>query len=108
MKYIIPENKVDKIVFRYLDMNLKGLEKRKPKYYDGFVFGLPDENHGLLGYENNGTLYIYHDMVEIVSTTFGLLLTDTESIIGRWVSDRFQLKVKNTYETLGDTLRCKS
>ena len=108
MKYIIPQDKVDKVVFKYLDLNLKGLEKREPKYYEGTIFTHNDETHGILGYKNNGTLYIYHDMVEIVSTTFGLLLTDTESIIGRWVSDRFQLKVKNTSETFGDTLRCKS
>jgi len=32
MKYEIPQDRLDKIIFKFLDNNLKGLEKRKPKY----------------------------------------------------------------------------
>jgi len=42
MKYIIPQDKIDNIIFKYLDMNLKGLEKRKAKYYEGIIFAHPD------------------------------------------------------------------
>jgi hypothetical protein len=96
MKYIISENKIDKVVFKYLDMNLKGLEKRKSKYYEGIVFAYPDEKYGVLGYENNGTLYIYYGLINEISEIFGLDESDSESIIGRWVSDRLQLEVTNT------------
>ena len=96
MKYIIPENKLDKIIFRYLDLNLKNLEKREPKYYEGIVYGLLDEEYGVLGYRNDGTLYVYYDLIEEISEVFGLKDADSKSIISRWVSDRLQLEVKNT------------
>ena len=96
MKYIIPENKLDKIVFKYLDLNLKGLEKRKFNYYKGIIFAYPNQNYGILGWENDGTLYIYHEIIDEISSGFGLNGSDSESIIGRWVSDRYQLEVINT------------
>ena len=83
MKYIIPENKLDKIVFKYLDLNLKGLEKRKPKSYKGIVFAYPDEKYGILGYENNGTLRIYYKLINEISSVFGLDESDSELIISR-------------------------
>ena len=96
MKYIIPENKLDKIIFKYLDLNLKNLEKRNAKYYEGIVYGFPDKEYGVLGYENTGTLYIYHELIEEISNGFGLKKSDSKSIIGRWASDRLQLEVINT------------
>jgi hypothetical protein len=96
MKYIISENKIDKIIFKYLDNNLKGLERKNAKYYDGFVFTFPDKEYGILGYENNGTLYVYYELIGEISNGFGLEDFDSESIIGRWVGDRLQLEVINT------------
>jgi hypothetical protein len=96
MKYIIPENKLDKIVFKYLDLNLRNLEKRTPKFYNGFVFAYPDERYGILAYKNDGTLYIDLGLIEEISNVLGLKESDSNSIITRWVSDRFQLKVRNT------------
>ena len=103
MKYIIPQDKLDKVVFKYLDLNLKGLEKRKPKYYKGIVFAYPDEKYGILGCQNDGTLvvlFIYYELINEISETFGLDRSDSKSIIGRWVSDRYQLKVRNTNRLL--------
>jgi len=97
MKYIIPENKLDKIIFKYLDLNLKHLEKRKPKYYEGIVYGFPDEEYGVLGYRTDGTLYVYYDLIEEISNGFGLKDSDSKSLIGRWASDRLQLEVRNTF-----------
>ena len=99
MKYVIPQDKVDKIVFKYLDMNLRNLEKRKAKHYDGFVFAYPDEKFGILGYENNGTLYVYYGLINEISNVFGLEESDSKSVIIRWVSNRSQLEVINTFYT---------
>jgi hypothetical protein len=96
MKYIIPENKLDNIIFKYLDNTLKGLERKNAKYYDGFVFTFPDKEYGILGYENDGTLYVYYELIGEISNGFGLNQSDSKSLIGRWVIDRFQLEVKNT------------
>ena len=97
MKYIIPENKVDKVIFKYLDLNLKGLDKRKPMYYDGFVLRYPDEGYGLFGYRNDGTLYIYYGLIEEISNVFGLEESDSKSVITRWVIDRLKLDVMNIH-----------
>lgn len=99
MKYIISESKLDNIVFKYLDMNLKGLEKRKPMYYKGIVFAHPNEEYGILGYENDGDLYIYYKLIDEISSGFGLNGSDSKSIITRWVSDRYKLNVITTIRT---------
>ena len=99
MKYIIPQDKIDKVVFKYLDLNLKGLEKRKPKNYKGIVFAYPDEKYGILGCQNDGTLvvlFIYYELINEISETFGLNKSESKSIISRWFNDRYQLEVIDT------------
>ena len=44
MKYIIPQDKLDKIIFRYLDLNLKNLEKRKARHYGELCLEIPMKN----------------------------------------------------------------
>ena len=97
MKYIIPQDKVDKIIFKYLDLNLKGVEKKKPKYFEGFVFTFPDEEYGVLGWEKPGILYIYTKLIDDISNSFGLNKSDSKSVIGRWVEDRLKLEVVHTF-----------
>ena len=100
MKYIIPENKLDKIVFKYLDLNLKGLEKRKPEYYEGVIFAYPNNDYGILGWENDGTLSIYHGIIDGISSGFGLNEFDSKLVIGSWFSDRYKLEVIETFEVV--------
>ena len=98
MKYIIPQDKIDKVVFKYLDLNLRNLEKRKPTYYNGIIFAYPDEKFGILGYhKNDGSLFIHYELIDEISSVFKLEESNIESIIGRWASDRLQLEVINTY-----------
>ena len=96
MKYIIPQDKLDKIVFKYLDLNLKNLEKRKARHYGGIVFRNPNEEYGILAYRSDGTLYVYHGLIDEISSVFGVNNYNSKSIIGRWVIDRYQLDVINT------------
>lgn len=96
MKYIISEKALNKIVFKYLDLNLKGLEKRNAKHFRGIVFAYPNEEYGLLGLNNNGTLYISYKLIYEISKIFGLDKSDSKSLIGRWVSDSYKLEVINT------------
>ena len=104
MKFKLTEHQLKKIIFKYLDLNLKGLEKRKPMHYKGIVFTYPDDRNGILGYEKNGTLYIYYKLIYEISSIFGIDKSDSESIIGRWVSDRYQLEVINTFFEFDFTL----
>ena len=99
MKYIISESKLDDIIYKYLDLNLKGLNKRKPRYFEGIVLAHPNEEYGTLGWKNNGTLHIYYGLVDDISSNFGLDEYGSESIIGKWFSDRYQLELTNTKES---------
>jgi hypothetical protein len=95
MKYIITENRLNKVIFNYLDTKLSGLERNKGKYYD-IIFGFPNEEYGVLGWEKSGTLGIYYKIVDEISYYFGMKDSDTQKIISEWVQDRYNLKVINT------------
>ena len=98
MKYIIPENKIVKIVFRYLDNTLKNLEKRKSEYVEGIALAYPDEEDEILMWETDGTLYIDEELIDEISNWFALKDSDSKSIIVKWFSNRYQLEVKNIFD----------
>ena len=102
MKYIIPQDKVDKVIFKYLDLNLKGVEKKNSKHYEGFVLAFPDQEYGVLGWKKPDILYIYYKLIENISNTFGLNNSDSKSVIGRWVEDRLKLEVVHILRWLRD------
>jgi hypothetical protein len=99
--YVFPEYKnPDEQVFTYLDKKLKGLEKMSPlnKYQGGFIFTYPDEEHGILGWRDDGNLFIYHELIDEISSKFNLMIPDSKSAIGRWFSNRYQLEVIGTHK----------
>ena len=98
MKYIIPKEKIEKIVFRYLDMHYGDLEKYKPIYYEGIVFKRPndDSEYGVMGWEKLGTLYIHYKLIEEISSMFSMEYVDSKELIGKWVENTLQMKVSNT------------
>ena len=67
MKYKILQDKLDKIVFKYLDNELKDLERATPYYYEGIVFRYPDKEHGVLGWEKHGLLFIHTYLINEIS-----------------------------------------
>ena len=100
MKYVITESKLDKFIFKYLDIKLNGIEKRKNKYVD-IVFGFPNEEYGILGWEKPGNLYVGHEIVNEIKTLFGMKRSDTLDVFGRYVEDRYNLEVINTNKIAG-------
>ena len=99
MKYIIPQDKIEKIVFKYLDLQYGDLEKFKPYHYTGIVFKKPndDSKYGIMGWENPDLLYIYHKLIEEISSMVSIEKSDSEEIIGKWVEDRYKLMVVYTF-----------
>jgi hypothetical protein len=95
MKYIITESRLENIVFKYLDMKYGTLEQKKGKYSD-IIFDFPDEEYGILGWEKSGNLYVFHKLRDEISKYFGLDNNDSLRVIGKWVEDRYNLKVINT------------
>ena len=95
MKYIITENRLNNIIFKYLDSKYGALEQKKGEYTD-IVFTFPGEEYGLLGWLKSGNLYVYNEINDEISNYFGLRKVDSLKVIGKWVEDRHNLKVINT------------
>jgi len=109
MKYIIPQDKIEKVVFRYLDLNLKSLIRKESEYYDGFVFAYPDSGWGIIGYQEDGTLLVLRRFYSEVYSFFGLEISDLKSVIIKWAGDRFQLDIKEIIPiTFEDTLKVRT
>ena len=104
MKYIINENRLNDIIFKYLDMKLNGIEKRNGIYTD-IVFAFPDEEYGLLGLKKSGDLYVFYELIDEIKKMFGLESPDALNVIGRYVEDRYNLEVKHTYHSLHQTTK---
>jgi hypothetical protein len=96
MVSLITQNRLDNVIFKYLDWKLNGLEKRKGRY-TVFTFVLPDEEHGILGWKKSGVLYVYYKIKEDIQNMFGLESPDALDVIARYVVDRYNLEVKNTF-----------
>jgi len=102
MKVIIPENRIEQIIFKYLDVKLKDLEQSKGEYCD-IVFRLPDEKVGILGWESD-VLYIYHKLINNIFSFIPIEKTEIESIIGKYVENRYNLEVRDTAQEYKETL----
>jgi hypothetical protein len=104
MKYIITESKLDKVIFKYLDIKLNKIEKMKGVNTD-IVFAFPDEEYGLLGLKKSGDLYVFYELIDEIKKMFGLESPDALNVIGRYVEDRYNLEVKHTYHSLHQTTK---
>ena len=101
MKYIITENRLDKVIFKFLDTEYGALEQKKGKHVD-IVLNFPGEEFGVLGRARWGDLYVSYTLRNEVSKYFGLGNVDTLNVIGKWVEDRYNLKVIDTIMKTGD------
>ncbi len=96
MKYIIPQDKLDKVISKYLDINLNGLVKIKAHHYHGIIIGYPNQSLGFFGWKSdNNVLFIFAGVLDEIASNFGLDMStyNIESAVGKWVSNKFQLEV---------------
>jgi hypothetical protein len=99
MKYIITENKLNNVIFKYLDTKLDRIEEKKGKFYD-IIFVFPGKEYGVMGWEKSEVLYVSDKLSDEISDYFGLEKDDSLRVIGKWVEDRYNLKVMNTIHTI--------
>lgn len=101
MIYIIPQDKIEKLIFKYLNMMYGDLEQRETKkQYEGIVFKKPNYNsyfNVLAWTKDDETLYIHYKLIDEISSMFSLERNDSEKIIGKWVKDRYKLMVMRTH-----------
>jgi len=94
MKYLITESKLEKVIFRYLDNQDFIQVKRKNNTY--FVNSEGDEYAQIKYDKDNSWCYIYHKLINEISSFFSLELTDSKDVIGRWVENTLQMRVNDT------------
>ncbi len=95
MKVIIPENRLEQLIFKYLDVKFKDLEQVKGKNFD-IVFRFPNEESGILGWKRPGDLYIYYKLIDNIFPFIPIKKTEIQKIIGRYVGSRYNLEVRDT------------
>jgi hypothetical protein len=96
MKYLITQSQIDKIVFKYLDNQDFIRIERNGKIY--FVNSEGDEHAQIRFDKDDNWCVIYYGLVEEISTFFSIQGSYSESLIGRWVENTLQMKVKNTFK----------
>jgi hypothetical protein len=103
MKYLITESQFDKILFKYLNnQDFIQIEKNDRIYFvnsegNGYAQIRYDKNHGWC--------YIYYILIEEISHFFSMSHYDSELVIGRWVENTLQMKVRDTSFITGVSLR---
>ena len=97
MKYLITESQIDNVIFKYLD-NQDFIQIN----FDGKIYLVNSVNdvYAQIKYDkNSGWCYVYYKLIEEISTFFSMQDSDSESVIGRWVENRLQMKVTDTHQT---------
>ena len=94
MKYLIKESQVDKVIFQYLDnQDFVVIKKRN---YIFFVNSEGDEYAQIRYDKKGGWCGVSPSLVREVSSFFSLQLSDSKSVISRWVEGTLQMEVTNT------------
>ena len=91
MKYVITESQLDKVIFRYLDVQDLNIIKIGASTY----FSYPDDNFAQIKYggkhANNELCFIFIGLIEEVSSLFSLDRYQSTRIIGQWVKKKLNL-----------------
>ena len=95
MKITISEDRIEQLIFKYLDKRFEKLEKVKGESFN-IVFKYPGEEYGILGWEKSGLLLIYYKLIDNIFSFIPIEKSEIQKIIGRYVEDRYNLKVRNT------------
>ena len=97
MIHTITENRLNKIIIKYLDDKFENVEQLKGVYRD-IIFKLPNEKYGILGWDKTGTLHILVELINDISNLFGLDNPDSMEVIGKYVENTYDLKVIHTHQ----------
>ena len=100
MKVIIPEKKLEEIAFKYLDKIFENLERSKGIDSD-IVFKYHGKEYGVIGWEKMGNLWVYDKFVNNISSIIPIEKTKIESIIGKYVENKYNLEVRETLSVYG-------
>ena len=91
MKYLITESKLDRVIFRYLNIqDFIQIEKSSNIF---FVNSEEDEHAQIRYNKKNGWCHINLNLIEDISVLFSLDEVRSKKIIGNWVGNTLQMEV---------------
>ena len=96
MKYLITESQFDKVIFRYLDNQDFIVTGNDTSLF--FVNSEGDEYAQIRYDEDSEVCFIDIDLIKEISSFFSLQSSDSKEVIGRWVENTLQMRVKYTFE----------
>ena len=93
MKYLITQEQLDKIIFKYLGSKRFVQVERNNIIY----FVKEDNEYAKIVYDKDfGRCLIYYKLIDEISSFFSLEESDSEKVIARWVENTLQMKVTYT------------
>ena len=100
MKFLITENKLEQIVFKYLDnQDFVKIERGDSVY---FLNHEGDKSAQIRYDKDDGTCYIDYDLNQEISSFFSLKKLKAKKLIGQWVENTLQMKVSDTVSLMYD------
>ena len=92
-KIIIPENKLEEIVFKYLDTKLKDLKQLEGQYFD-VIFKLPGYDTGIIGYNDlSNVLNINGKLIDDVFSIIPIEKTQIMRLIANYVVTKYRVNI---------------
>lgn len=94
MKYIVPKEKLENIIFKYLDLTFKGVKTGKAANFNGIVFYFGDDDNGVMGYNTiKNIIYVDREIRSNIAELFKLNYDEIDSLIMKWFENKFELPV---------------
>jgi hypothetical protein len=92
-KIIIPENKLEEIVFKYLDTKLKDVKQLEGQYFD-VIFKLPGYDTGIIGYNDlSNVLNINGKLLDDVFSIIPIEKTQIMRLIANYVVTKYRVNI---------------
>ena len=94
MKYLITESQLDKVIFKYLNNQDFIVTGNDTSLF--FINSESDEYAQIRYDEDSEVCFINIDLVKEISSFFSLEHSDSKEVVGMWVENTLQMKVKYT------------
>lgn len=92
-KIIIPENKLEEIVFKYLDTKLKDVKQLEGQYFD-VIYKLPGYDTGIIGYNDlSNVLNINGKLIDDVFSIIPIEKTQIMRLIANYVVTKYRVNI---------------
>ena len=97
MKYIITESQIDRVVFKWLNLEYGDLTPYEKEEYLDYIFFMKDGEVIFDYNKKNGIVLISNDKIwSFLQNFFGLEFEEIQDLTKKWVEEHYKLRVKTT------------